>query len=134
MRQLADVLLFFFSSKRRHTRCALVTVVQTCALPIFLAAEWQADSLYVRRSYGPENSARGKFGLWVDLSLQRAMHGPFGADKVLGEIGRAACRERVGPHVYISVVVGTCKKKNTNDKTIIIIISSDSLITYMNNY
>src|SRR3546814_3737691 len=29
-------LIFFFSSRRRHTRCALVTGVQTCALPIFL--------------------------------------------------------------------------------------------------
>src|SRR3546814_634104 len=28
------LLLFFFSSRRRHTRCALVTGVQTCALPI----------------------------------------------------------------------------------------------------
>src|SRR3546814_5417904 len=28
-------LCFFFSSRRRHTRCALVTGVQTCALPIF---------------------------------------------------------------------------------------------------
>src|SRR3546814_15190666 len=26
--------VFFFSSRRRHTRCALVTGVQTCALPI----------------------------------------------------------------------------------------------------
>src|SRR3546814_10617944 len=26
----------FFSSRRRHTRCALVTGVQTCALPILL--------------------------------------------------------------------------------------------------
>src|SRR3546814_5856838 len=30
--------IFFFSSRRRHTRCALVTGVQTCALPICLAA------------------------------------------------------------------------------------------------
>src|SRR3546814_10470118 len=29
-------LFFFFSSRRRHTRCALVTGVQTCALPIYL--------------------------------------------------------------------------------------------------
>src|SRR3546814_4048558 len=28
-------MVFFFSSRRRHTRCALVTGVQTCALPIF---------------------------------------------------------------------------------------------------
>src|SRR3546814_6676578 len=29
-------ILFFFSSRRRHTRCALVTGVQTCALPIYV--------------------------------------------------------------------------------------------------
>src|SRR3546814_5774163 len=29
------MVFFFFSSRRRHTRCALVTGVQTCALPIF---------------------------------------------------------------------------------------------------
>src|SRR3546814_15754867 len=29
------MIFFFFSSRRRHTRCALVTGVQTCALPIY---------------------------------------------------------------------------------------------------
>src|SRR3546814_5225034 len=29
-------MFFFFSSRRRHTRCALVTGVQTCALPILV--------------------------------------------------------------------------------------------------
>src|SRR3546814_388709 len=29
------ICIFFFSSRRRHTRCALVTGVQTCALPIY---------------------------------------------------------------------------------------------------
>src|SRR3546814_5855082 len=32
------LLYFFFASRRRHTRCALVTGVQTCALPISLRA------------------------------------------------------------------------------------------------
>src|SRR3546814_7502485 len=32
---------FFFSSRRRHTRCALVTGVQTCALPISRPAHEQ---------------------------------------------------------------------------------------------
>src|SRR3546814_4013854 len=32
---MCTCLLFFFSSRRRHTRCALVTGVQTCALPIY---------------------------------------------------------------------------------------------------
>src|SRR3546814_10722877 len=31
------LLTFFFSSRRRHTRCALVTGVQTCALPATVA-------------------------------------------------------------------------------------------------
>src|SRR3546814_6239451 len=31
---LSYILDFFCSSRRRHTRCALVTGVQTCALPI----------------------------------------------------------------------------------------------------
>src|SRR3546814_10061779 len=40
-------MVFFFSSRRRHTRCALVTGVQTCALPIskFLATGPTADEL-----------------------------------------------------------------------------------------
>src|SRR3546814_7683399 len=32
--------MFFFSSRRRHTRCALVTGVQTCALPISARHRW----------------------------------------------------------------------------------------------
>src|SRR3546814_10028916 len=36
--------MYFFSSRRRHTRCALVTGVQTCALPIYrLAVEGLVD-------------------------------------------------------------------------------------------
>src|SRR3546814_2476873 len=37
--------LFFFSSRRRHTRCALVTGVQTCALPISFGSEIQTPNL-----------------------------------------------------------------------------------------
>src|SRR3546814_84741 len=40
------LVFFFFSSRRRHTRCALVTGVQTCALPIF-ALEHTARVLIV---------------------------------------------------------------------------------------
>src|SRR3546814_3263852 len=35
---LISYFCLFFSSRSRHTRCALVTVVQTCALPIFSTA------------------------------------------------------------------------------------------------
>src|SRR3546814_13424128 len=40
--------LFFFSSRRRHTRCALVTGVQTCALPISGAPMTELDPAPVR--------------------------------------------------------------------------------------
>src|SRR3546814_3984343 len=39
-------MLFFFSSRRRHTRCALVTGVQTCALPISLIHIPDKQGLY----------------------------------------------------------------------------------------
>src|SRR3546814_20081518 len=49
--------LFFFSSRRRHTRCALVTGVQTCALPICAArADHPLDDQDRRRPL----CARGK--------------------------------------------------------------------------
>src|SRR3546814_3428447 len=44
---LCDV-VFFFSSRRRHTRCALVTGVQTCALQIFWRLQPPPESLDVR--------------------------------------------------------------------------------------
>src|SRR3546814_1924528 len=34
MFMVSVIMFLFFSSRRRHTRCALVTGVQTCALPI----------------------------------------------------------------------------------------------------
>src|SRR3546814_17085172 len=39
------VVSFFFSSRRRHTRCALVTGVQTCALPIWAVAVPAPDTV-----------------------------------------------------------------------------------------
>src|SRR3546814_5975874 len=40
-------IFFFFSSRRRHTRCALVTGVQTCALPIFILAGHSQGALHL---------------------------------------------------------------------------------------
>src|SRR3546814_1329837 len=41
---------FFFSSRRRHTRCALVTGVQTCALPILDALVGAHHALLILRA------------------------------------------------------------------------------------
>src|SRR3546814_11412600 len=43
------LLCFFFSSRRRHTRCALVTGVQTCALPICVPQRIGAERLLAFR-------------------------------------------------------------------------------------
>src|SRR3546814_1409765 len=37
--------IFFFSSRRRHTICALVTGVRTCALPIYLGLKVTTSNL-----------------------------------------------------------------------------------------
>src|SRR3546814_9782225 len=49
---ICDFVLFFFSSRRRHTRCALVTGVQTCALPIC------GNSFVAVVEFGPKVRAR----------------------------------------------------------------------------
>src|SRR3546814_2655928 len=47
---IVSVFVFFFSSRRRHTRCALVTGVQTCALPIFKQSHLQTLALVRKRT------------------------------------------------------------------------------------
>src|SRR3546814_13184711 len=49
-------LFFFFSSRRRHTRCALVTGVQTCALPISEAEVVPAKSRPAGKKAGQQQS------------------------------------------------------------------------------
>src|SRR3546814_2128984 len=45
---VVSILVFFFSSIRGHTRCALVTGVQTCALPIWFGWSGQRQALLVQ--------------------------------------------------------------------------------------
>src|SRR3546814_8775973 len=54
---------FFFSSRRRHTRCALVTGVQTCALPI--SSDREDESSYEEERLG--GSLRGGFNITEEL-------------------------------------------------------------------
>src|SRR3546814_1526165 len=80
--------LVFVASRRRHTRCALVTGVQTCALPIFVL----------------KSAALGDVQQLVDIRKQYVrcageLHGQAGVEHVGAEIGRASCRERVCQYV-----------------------------------
>src|SRR3546814_4553786 len=54
---------FFFSSRRRHTRCALVTGVQTCALPISqraVASCWVKIAPMLARTASTEKGSRSE--------------------------------------------------------------------------
>src|SRR3546814_2188925 len=100
---MSVVFFFFFSSRRRHTRCALVTGVQTCALPIFRDAEpvLAASEIGVVMML---------FVIGLELSpsrlkvMRKPVFGVGGAQMlasglILGQIGRASCRERVCQYV-----------------------------------
>src|SRR3546814_1635185 len=63
------IVFFFFSSRRRHTRCALVTGVQTCALPILGIVEMGLnDTVVVRALFEPVREVldRGGYGAGLD--------------------------------------------------------------------
>src|SRR3546814_20947921 len=53
LRSVVVCVVVFFSSRRRHTRCALVTGVQTCALPISAVALawWESSSPLIAPSW-----------------------------------------------------------------------------------
>src|SRR3546814_6695599 len=60
---LLCVCLFFFSSRRRHTRCALVTGVQTCALPIYAKRDQREGEPVSGGGHGQGSVARLGGGL-----------------------------------------------------------------------
>src|SRR3546814_8733303 len=92
-RSYSDSCSFFFSSRRRHTRCALVTGVQTCALPICGRSWprcWRPEiepALTGERRCGPMPRASAR----TERELDELVEGT--------EIGRAPCRERVCQYV-----------------------------------
>src|SRR3546814_10725069 len=96
----------FFASRRRHTRCALVTGVQTCALPIF--------------GFDNRDAAMRMADYLLDLGHRRfatvagvTRDNDRAADRIAGlrdslarrgislgdQIGRASCRESVCQYV-----------------------------------
>src|SRR3546814_7196841 len=71
--------IFFLSSRRRHTRCALVTGVQTCALPIYAASFAAARFLSERlgRRVGP-STGTNLIGV-IELAEEMAARGEHGS-------------------------------------------------------
>src|SRR3546814_19305393 len=100
------VALFFFSSRRRHTRCALVTGVQTCALPISPSPTLSrlSTSASTARRRSPTCSSR-KLRL-----VRRAVSSPGGpsrsGERRVGEECVSTCRSRWSP--YHQQKITTC--------------------------
>src|SRR3546814_2590759 len=69
--------LFFFSSRRRHTRCALVTGVQTCALPI---SSRSSSTISLRRS-SSSSTQRMVTGISIFLRLRARADVAFTAQR-----------------------------------------------------
>src|SRR3546814_17608355 len=66
--------MFFFSSRRRHTRCALVTGVQTCALPIF-TRDWVTELVDAGDPYTGRAAELVKGSLKIDYAMAQALVG-----------------------------------------------------------
>src|SRR3546814_3269584 len=104
MSKIVMCYVLLLSSRRRHTGCALVTGVQTCALPIYafvlkyrtgsggaVATEDLAAAIsYIFRNADALGVDRRDYSLWGSSA---------GARMAAAKIGRAACREREGQYV-----------------------------------
>src|SRR3546814_13111797 len=98
---------FFFSSRRRHTRCALVTGVQTCALPIWILSARpspQEAAQAPHHLFGTVDAADGwSVGRWVRAAV------PILRD--ISGRGHAAIVVRSEERRVGKECVGTCRSR-----------------------
>src|SRR3546814_2529663 len=95
--------IFFFSSRRRHTRCALVTGVQTCALPISLCRN--AFAIFLEKIDYPGGGVEGLIGGVGDAGeeeIEPRLPGPVLSDRSeerrVGKECVSTCRSRWSPY------------------------------------
>src|SRR3546814_11489533 len=103
----------------RHTRCALVTGVQTCAVPISSRAALSGRGTSPAAEVSKRLKSTGSPGLAGGVgmcSFSRGrldvIVGPLQANDALSKIGRASCRERVFHYVSISWVSVSLKNNS----------------------
>src|SRR3546814_12409831 len=131
---LGLLVLLFFSSRRRHTRCALVTGVQTCALPICdecLINRYRACTGMLAR-FGIGGEALALLG-WIDQlvvavgNLQRAqiqlepLRDRRSEERRVGKECVSTCRSRWSPYhekkKQNSTMTNTAPVTNINEAT-----------------
>src|SRR3546814_5073702 len=97
---------FFFSSRRRHTSCALVTGVQTCALPIWRRESDEARS-WAQLLFEAGKVEPRQLGAWavaIAEGLEDLAHRHIACEPVMRRRGVAAVeavtRRKVDAHHY----------------------------------
>src|SRR3546814_3060211 len=97
--------VFFFSSRRRHTRCALVTGVQTCALPISRSQQRGIDQ--------PADSGKQRISNIVSVGKQGRFGGSCGLiDSILNDL----CRKAYRPIPNRRAAVQPCRSSSPANK------------------
>src|SRR3546814_11611085 len=122
---MSMIIVFFLSSRRPHTRCALVTGVQTCALPISHRGDHLRSIQMRRRLAGAERPSHDVDVIFLDngfvprefrfapctgIAIEKAADHIIGLPRTAvpssefqafeavghgGQVGRTSCRERV---------------------------------------
>src|SRR3546814_7153028 len=119
--------VFFFSNRRRHTRCALVTGVQTCALPICRAYATGRRKDAVARVWLKPGSGkivingRDQEVYFARPTLRLVINQPFDVSARQGQYDVVRSEEHTSELqslMRISYAVFCLKKKKTNDNTI----------------
>src|SRR3546814_6332907 len=85
-------MMFLFSSRRRHTRCALVTGVQTCALPICAHGRRRAGAHRHSRARAPGRPRLAGRGQRA-AQLRRSRRADAAGAEMINEFRRARRRK-----------------------------------------
>src|SRR3546814_2753900 len=105
---------FFFSSRRRHTSCALVTGVQTCALPIYdlmgpdlnpalveaiakVAEECLGADHIVTKAFGEAMNSADRAAVDLACKLFRQLPAGRSEERRVGKECVSTCRSRWSP-------------------------------------
>src|SRR3546814_18941026 len=103
--------LFFFSSRRRHTRCALVTGVQTCALPIYPDGPTSATISPGRTDRVMPRSTSSRSPAWTEVRLTSARPSTGVASLIVERLDRIEPRRPPG-----RIERGPARKRQRHDR------------------
>src|SRR3546814_1369901 len=87
---------FFFSSRRRHTRCALVTGVQTCALPI---SKTEIEGNFLAENSNRKTVSKDDTSLAGGVGLGYSVNPDFSVEAEYDKLGSDADLMTIGAHL-----------------------------------